>query len=114
MLISTRSNQSFYPLMMSLRPFATDKNASKSNTDDPKDAAGFNIFEQLKAQQSGQSSAGFEEAPEMDEREKEKLKREAEKAQKDVNDRQKKTFVTSALVLGLASLGTYLYLGNFY
>lgn len=105
-------NPSFCPSMMSMRSFSTDKNASKSNTtDESKDAAGFNIFEQLKAQQSGQKSSGFEEAPEMDERQKEKFKREAEKAEKDVTDRQKRTFFSGSLVIGVASLGIYLYLG---
>lgn len=113
-LISYGMNQPFYPSVMSLRPFSTDKNASKSNNaDESKDASGFNIFEQLKAQQSGQKSAGFDDAPEMDERQKEKFKREAEKAEKDVNDRQKRTFLVGSLVIGLASLGVYLYLGIF-
>ena len=49
----------------------------------------------------------------MDPKEEEKLKREADKAEKEVKDRQKRTFRTSTLVIGTASLGAYLYLGKF-
>ena len=110
MMLSFRLN---HPIQPSMRYLSTDKNASKSNaTDDQKDAAGFNIFEQLKAQQSGQKSEGFEESPEMDEREKARLKREAEKAEKDVNERQRKTFGVGSLITIFGSLGLYIYLGN--
>jgi hypothetical protein len=114
-LISSVNNRSFYPVSISVRPFTTDKNASKSDkTGDAEDAAGFDIFEQLKAKNSGKSSSRFNDAPEMDPKEEEKLKREAEKAEKEVKDRQKKTFRTSTLVIGIASLGAYLYLGKFF
>ena len=99
-------------LMMQLRPLTSDKNASKTDSNQQNDASGFNIFEQLKAKQSGQRNGGFEESPEIDEREKARLNREAAKAEKDVNERQKKTFGIGSLVTVLASLGFYIYLGT--
>jgi hypothetical protein len=111
MRISVGMNRSLYRSMISMRSFTTDKNASKSNTtNDSKDAAGFDIFEQLKAKQSGKGSSNFD--SERDPREEERFKREAEKAEKEVKQRQNKSFWISALVIGVGSLGAYLYLGN--
>ena len=100
------------PLMMQYRALSSDKDASRSTPPDgQKETSGFNIFEQLKAQKSGQKSEDFEDPADMDEKAREKLNREAAKAEKDVNERQKKTFGYGSLSFLASSLGLYIFLG---
>ena len=90
---------------------------SMSTTDGKKvdqaepDDSGFNIFEQLKAQQQGKGNQGFEEESEMDEKEKERLKRQQESAEKEINERQARTFGVGTISMILGLVGMYAYLG---
>ena len=76
---------------------------------------GFNIFEQLKSkkQQSKQGSSGEENPENLDPKEEERIRRRQESAEKEINERQKKTFGRGTLFLGLSAIGIYAYLGIF-
>ncbi len=98
-----------HSLMLSKQLFSSTKKPNTDQQDESNGPAGFNIFEQLKQQQK--SNESFEE-PELSPREKERLKRNQESAEKEINERQSRTFGlgTAFLVLGL--VGSYAFMGE--
>ena len=97
-----------------LRNMSSKKKSDKGKTEaEQVTDDGFNIFEQLKSkqQQSKQGPAEEENPENMDPKEQERIRRRQESAEKEINERQAKTFGRGTLFLGLSVIATYAYLG---
>ena len=82
---------------------------SKSETQEEAAESGFNIFEQLKAQQNQKMD---QEDPELNEKEKERIKRQQESAEREINEKQAKTFGAGSMIFALGSIALYAFLGK--
>ena len=79
--------------------------SSNSKHPDNQDS-GYDLFEQLKAQQSYKD-------PDADLKERERIRRQQESAEKEINERQAKTFGAGSIMMLAGVIGLYAYMGIF-